>query len=413
MPTQSYVVNITKPSQYRLVRKSDGAVVQVESGNPVSRYSSKTRTGNWDRPRPSFLEPSPYSLSHVVLRYASGLCVGDAGDGFLREFEGSFVTDPPSSEFPALEDERLLNEALIDALTRLKDQKFNAGAAIAEADGLARMGSDLMDGVRDVRDLFKRGWRDPKAFDKAYDRFLRRNAFDSWPSFAEKYGSSLSRADRLSTVPKTWLYYHFGYRPAAQDFQSLHEDWVRRHATPGANAFRGQVMGSAKMITKKEFEGENNYPKALNMIMKDRQSYRVFLSVQLKDAFHARLAQMGATNLPEAAWEGVPWSWLVDYFASVGQWLHVLDAGLGYEFGPTTRSFRRETTVDCGSFGFYGSMVPVKIQTTDQRMRWFSLDRKINQQLYPPMFDVLPRLRMKPLSLKQFANSLSALSSLF
>lgn len=407
MPSVTYSVSLPRLSHYRVIRISDGVLVQTDSSFPLSRYALKVKSGNWDRPKPTYLEPSPYTLTHVVAHYSKGKCVGSAG-GFFFEFEGAFQIDPPIGEFPDNEEDRLLNEALIDALLKLKDQKFNTGVAMAEAEGLMRMGTDLMDNISTVRRALR-----SKDYKKAYEQFRKRNKFESWDSFKEKYSRSLGRAETLSSVPKSWLYYHFGYKPTAQDLSNLQQDWQRRHATPGQNNFRGSVMGSAKFIVNKEFEGPATYPKALNMVMRDRQSTRVFLSVQLKDAFHARLAQMGLTNVPEAAWNAVPWSWLVDYFVSFGDWLSVLDAGLGYQFGATTRSYRRETTVTCNSFGFYGDMETVKIQATPSRARYFSLARTINQQLYPPMFDVLPQLKLKSPSLKQFANSLSALSQLF
>lgn len=408
MPNQGWVIALPRPSQYRLVRKSDGAVLQVDNSLPLSRYAVKFRSGNWDRAKPTFLEPTPYTLSHLVYHYPTGVAVSIAPDQNLRYYEGAMQIDVPSGEYPVDEQDRLLNEALIDALKKLKDQKFNAGVAIAEAEGLARMGKDIMDNVSNVRRALR-----SKDYKRAYDQFRKRNGFQSWDSWKEKYGRSLDRAEKASTVPKSWLYYHFGFKPTVQDMANAQEDWFRRHAVPGENNFRGSVMGSAKFIVNKEFESDATIPRALQMVMKASQRMRVFLSVQLQDAFHARLAQMGATNVPEAAWNAVPYSWLVDYFVSVGDWLSVLDAGLGYQFGPTTRSFRREIVVTCSKFGFTAPEKEWKIQMSPLRMRDFYLSRTVNQQLYPPMFDVLPRLKLKGPSLTQYANSLSALSRLF
>lgn len=407
MPNQGWVIALPRPSQFREIRESDGAVLQVDNTSPLSRYAVKFRSGNWDRAKPQYLEPTPYILDHLVIHYSNGLCVSRAG-GNLRYYEGSFQIDVPQGEFHVDEGDRLLNEALMDALTKLKDQKFNAGVAMAEADGLARMGKDIMDNVSDVRRALR-----SKDYKRAYDNFRKRNAFQSWEEFRKKYSRSLDRSEKLSALPKSWLYYHFGYKPTVQDMANAQEDWFRRHAVPGDNNFRGSVMGSAKFIVNKEFEGPLTAPRAELMIMRDRQSTRVFLTVQLKDAFHARLAQMGATNVPEAAWNAVPYSWLVDYFVSVGDWLSVLDAGLGYSFGATVRSYRRETTVTCDRFGFAAPEKAVAIQASPMRMRAFTLRRTVNQQLYPPMFDVLPKLKLKGASLTQYANSLSALSRLF
>jgi delta 1-pyrroline-5-carboxylate dehydrogenase len=64
---------------------------------------------------------------------------------------------------------------MIKALQNVKDQKWNAGVAIAEAGGLAQMLVDAGSGIAKIRRDFIRG-----DFRSAYNRFRRKHGFQSW-----------------------------------------------------------------------------------------------------------------------------------------------------------------------------------------------------------------------------------------
>lgn len=414
MATEEWLVNIPGSLKFSNFDRKTGQLLNSQTDSVTgARIASKRRSGNWERKRPVTLNPTPYDLSNYVARVPVGKSVIDYPEYNLRQvYEGSLSTAIlPSGWKPASVIDQLRNEALIDALVRLKDQKFNTGVAIAEANGVASMGYDLMRTIAATRRRIRKA--DLKG---AYDVFRRhiQKPGDTWKAFKSKYSDSLTRADMLSNVPSNWLYYHFGILPTLSDINSLHEDWFRKHAVPGGNTWHGKVRGSAKYVTERRDSFQlSHYCIANSLAMQDVQSMRVVLSVSPVNDFLARLAQMGAMNVPEAAWNGTPFSWVVDYFYSMGDWLSVLDAGMGYEFGNTVESFRRITRWGADSFTTTKGPQLSSVQATPYRVRETLLNRRVVVELYPPMYRVRPMAKLKGPSLKQFANMTSVLASLF
>jgi hypothetical protein len=408
MATDGYTVDIKSKGEYWAFRKSDGVQTSYSVSNSTGRFARKSRTGNWDRKKPKVLTPTPYDLEHTVIRNPSGEIVAETG-GTRRRWLGNMGSvSHPSGWEPGSVKLQLQNEALIDALTALKDQRFNAGVAIAEARGTANMAADIMNGISKVRrDFLKRDYR------AAYNRFRRNfKSGQSWSEFKRIWGDSLQRSQRMSKIPNTWLYYHFGIKPTISDIDAIHQDWFRRHRDQTEN-WNSIVKGSAKYAVNRRGKGSGATPIPADIVLADIQSMRVFLTVRPQNAYLARLAQMGATNLPEAAWNAVPYSWMVDYFTSMGDWLSVLDAGLGYEFGATVQSYRRITRWSCKTWDISPGHGTGSVRITPYSYRKTVLDRDVIQELYPPMFRVRPMVKLGAPTTKRFANMLSVLAGLF
>jgi hypothetical protein len=105
---------------------------------------------------------------------------------------------------------------------------------------------------------------------------------------------------------------------------------------------------------------------------------------------------------------------VADYFVSIGDWFAVLDAGMGYEFGPTVESYRYITRYEAKHYKFGVSSNPSdKCSATPFTYRRFVLDRRVVEELYPPMYRVLPMVKLRNPSMKQFSLMLSALAGAF
>jgi hypothetical protein len=381
----------------------------TSSRNVVSRVWSSHKNGNWDRKKPVDLKPSPYLRTIVSKSNPVGEITGATVYGDIRRYSGVFPGDYPSHwALPSYMDQ-LRNEAILDALSNLKDQKFNAGVALAEAKGTAQLATDVGNWISSLR----RGLReDPR---KVYDRFRRRSGFESWQSFKDRYGQSLNRAERLSAVPRGWTYYHFGIKPTMQDLDDVHQDWFRRHS--GAlEGFKSIVYGKAAYSEQREEDVRFDIFDSARMRYRERQSMRVRLEVVPRNSFLVKLAQMGGSNIPEALWNGVPYSWVVDYFTSMGQWLHALDAMSGYDYGDYSESYRLVAEADCKSF--INKSIPSAPKgamhlSRPYRYRKKVVDRRVPVLTYPPVYRTLPQVKLKGPGLTQFANMLSVLSSLF
>lgn len=374
-----------------------------------SRIWSQDKIGAFPRVKPVPLDHTPYSLRVIRANYPRGesLVRIPADPYFGLPYEdkwvGPFLGGDPYTRIPPSELSRLTNEALIDALQNLKDQKFNAGVAIAEAGGLARMFYDAANGYVRMRRVFLHN-----DFKTTYNYARSKFGFDSWTSFKKRYSSSLSRAQLSSNVPKTWLYYHFGIKPTLNDLDGAHSEWIDRYNTD-PQGLTAKIHGKAKVVHRDVYDTPFDVLTGHNTRLMARESVRVTLNVRTRNGFNAKMSKLGMSNIPEALWNGAPWTWAADYFASFGDWLSVLDAGIGYEFGDTIESHKLNVNADCDYFTRQGQVARV----SPYRYRRVELNRKVVGSLYPPMYRVLPRLKIKGPSSRQFANLASAMTGLF
>lgn len=237
----------------------------------------------------------------------------------------------------------------------------------------------------------------------------------SWSRFKKTYKDDLKKvgSSLKARVPDTWLYYHLGIKPALSDIDSLHQDWWREHKADTVN-WHTTVTGRSRVKTTFSGKWGKGLYKATDMVFTVEESYRVFLTITPKNGFVARMASIGATNFPEAIYNALPYSFVLDYFISLGDWLSVLDAGMGWEFGNTVESYRvrkeakaKQYTVDVtGNRAAY-------VKASPFRYREVSLDRKVKAELYPPMFRVLPMVKLKKPSMTRVGNMIALLKNAF
>lgn len=378
-------------------------------GPQVHRSFYKSTGGTGKRVKPFPLDQTSYSAEIVKKRMPHGVSKtyeppSIYPHGIWEEWSGPFAGEYPYGWNPPSVKSQLVNEALIDALKQLKDQKFNAGVAIAEAEGLSRMLMQAGTGYLRTREKFM-----DKDLKGAYQTF--RNAFDSmsWESFKETWGSSLSRAERLKSVPQSWLYYHFGIKPTINDMDGALNEWLMRHNSKPEN-FTSVVRGQSRHTTHRtEDEYFGIVLRAHGLSLEVQESVQIRLEVQLRDAFAAKMSSLGATNVPEALWNRGPWTWAVDYLVSFGDWLSVLDAGTGYSFGICTQSHRVRYKAKCDYFTRKGQHADV----SPYLYRRLVLDREVLNGVIPPTWRVIPKLKLKDVSNGKIANLLSALVSSF
>lgn len=410
MPRTDETIALKRRGFFEIVN-NDGQVTSSQlQAWATSRANRKIREGNWDRAKPKVLSPTPYyhfnrrmySAIGTVNTYVRG------GMNNLRDHPYYFAF-PPTATWRD-DSSALFNEAMLKALQNLKDQKWNAGVAIAEASGIAQMLVDSGRVITQIRKDFVQG-----DLRSAYNRFRRKYPqFMSWSAFKRRYGKSLNRAQLASGLPNAWLYYHLGIKPTVNDLHQAHSSWIEAHAGNPQSWETQVVFGQAKMTSKPVTADKMaGWACESELEATQIQSCRVYLYVRPTEPALAKLSRLGATNVPEAVWNGLPFSFVADYFFSIGDWLSSLDAGIGWQFLPYVRSHRlvrdyKDTTWVCtASRG--GWVAPQQ----KYRCKEFELDRRVVSNLYPPMFDVLPRIKLRGPGMHQVSIMLSLLGSVF
>jgi hypothetical protein len=298
---------------------------------------------------------------------------------------------------------------LIDALTKLKDQKFNAGVAIAESEGVARMLVDAGRAITRVRTaLHKREYK------SAYQQF--RKAFpdvESYPSWRRRHLKDLSHVESIrhaKSYPEGYLYYHYGIKPTINDIDgAVSEVITRGHFNPSVQG--AKVVGYAKVRQAGVAHGSDtgfNFDHHWSWL----NSMRVILHVYPKNRGLQMASQLGVTNPGEAIWNRIPFSFLVDYFVSVGDWLHILDSWVGWDFSSWEAIERKvgENKIVLAnsqeaSLGYH-VMSPGHV-------RYKKIKRDVVPSLYGPMADVIPMVKLRNPSMTQVTSMLSLLATSF
>lgn len=301
---------------------------------------------------------------------------------------------------------QLRTEAILDALNKLKDQKWNAGVTLAESQGVARMVVDAASAITRIRERLHR-----REYKSAYRLWRESFKYASYPVWREKYWRDVRHVQsvrRAQHIPEGWLYYHYGIRPTINDIDGAITELLlksRNEENLAGNFAHGYARATEKLDLHRDHNTESGRGKASRL-----RSMRVALHVTPKPGFARRLSQLGVTNPPEAVWNGIPFSFLVDYFASVGDWLSALDSGIGWQFGAWEEILRDVR---------YANVKPVAERSTHSYFGtpgtyfYKQVTRVVKTNPYGPMGTILPQLKLRNPSANQVANMLSLLATGF
>lgn len=343
------------------------------------------------------------------------------GVGFVRRVgpqQGLHDAVAQLPGFPDGIDGQLRSEAILDAMTALKSQTWNAGVALAESAGVAKMVYDLGSVVGECRSLLQqRRYKDTyRAFEKKIPR-----KFTPYPKWKAMHRRELrktrdGRAELKNklAVPKTWLYYHFGIKPTIDDINDA-VNAVALSATEQPLEFGGVTRGYAVHTLKDSLYGGNlSVGYSGTFAYESVRSVRVSIRVDARPSFLKKLSQMGVTNIPEALWNWAPYSWAVDYVSTMGDWISNFDAGLGWTIQEVwSEAFRTVTKVTYSpetTPGWFHTVYPgVTPGTWEQKL----IDRRRVVGVYGPMGSVIPTWKRQGPSVQQISNLLSVLTQVF
>lgn len=277
------------------------------------------------------------------------------------------------------------NQALINALEKLKDQKANLRVALSEADDVAEMIAQnarrIAQGIRHL----KKG-----RFKKAF-RAIRHKPRGGW----DKELSS-----RI-------LEFQYGVRPLVGDIHGAMEALADSRYGPGRRSKPFRVVGVVKSGDKEAMRPFEVNSGGYLPVIGSTAAYtevRVHLWFSATNALLKSASEMGFTNPFATAWELLPLSCIIDWAWPAGDWLNTLDAHLGLEFrGGTQTTYRQVRSVYRGNKTSDNGH-SVVVASFEQRQ----MNRLVLQTLpipRPPRFE-------NPLSLEHALNALALLVSL-
>lgn len=208
-------------------------------------------------------------------------------------------------------DKKVMEQARLKALERLKDQKVNLGVALAEARQTAELvGSAATDIAKQI-DRFRN--RHPKDW-------VKRN---SWKK-----------------IPARYLEMSYGWTPLLSDVDGACNELAQlvtgRRQVPQVSARASASLSDVIVVT----TGNLNHLRTSRIRV--RHSATVSVVGKAPSWVMQEYSRLGLTNPLEVLWEKVPYSFVADWFLPVGGWVGSFDATnfLRFEEGSETAMVR-------------------------------------------------------------------------
>jgi hypothetical protein len=276
----------------------------------------------------------------------------------------------------------LEGRAVSRALLKLKHQNVNLSVAFAER--------------KQTQELFSHNAR---TIAKQVNDFKRKSP---------KQWGQVVRGNWRNT-PSRWLELQYGWKPLISDIQGACEE-ISDHFN--AHDYLVRVKGHAgedQRTTYRKTWNSAFYGFDIEGQWKHRSS--VSLYYELRSPVLAKFASLGLTNPLELAWEKMKYSFVIDWFLPVGNWLSTLDADFGWDFhsGTATRYSSGEAKGDFHATGLANADKKVEYFGPPYTMSGIRMTRSVYSSA---PWGGIPRFK-NPLSSQHVANAMSLLSQAF
>jgi hypothetical protein len=353
-----------------------------------------------------------YAGYDVNVKVSSAQWTGKAGTPFSLEGGGKYSMisllpiNPLGDNFDASFLEAKLSawiqQKLID---RIKDQKVNVGVLAAEFHKTCGTVTDAATRIASALRQVKRGnvtgalavltgGRHGKGGTRSNPLNHRRKPRNHPPN--------------SGSVSRDWLALQYGWLPLLSDVNGAVEELARTmtYRPPGKTVTVSGAMQDEKNIL---YESANNFP-TIKGVRKYDATARGTVEYEVLSQTAQFIANTGVLNPLSVAWELLPYSFVVDWFLPVGNYLNNLDYDLGLLFTKGWLNFKVKGTWHIGvvSGTYQGN--------TDARQTWSggSYDAEVRsfRRTTLTSFPALTVPQWKnPISLKHAANAIALLGS--
>lgn len=299
--------------------------------------------------------------------------------GTLYRLTG-YVSPPPSHTWideHLLPDPALVDKSMLNALLKVKDSKVNLGVALAEARKTAELVARNADTIgRQIDSFMEKNWR------------------------------KVGRMASWKKLPAKYLELSYGWTPLLNDVVGSAEALSKLHENGSLLSL--DVSGFAREATEGRcISGIRYVGPPIEYIFSGKSLYQTKLVYQIPTNLLSEFSSLGLTNPAEIGWELLPYSFVIDWFLPIGDWLSALDAGFLLEFKEGSQSYIGRT--ECSSWE------PIQDDSGFTELVSYRVRRPVGRgfkflrNLTYPYQPMLPSLRA-PLSLDKMAKGLSLLT---
>lgn len=237
----------------------------------------------------------------------------------------------------------VLNKALMKIIAKIKDQKVDVGVAIGEHKQTMRLVADNAIRIAGALSALKRG---------------------DFAGAANKFGSGLkTRArgrfdrdyvgrDRSKALSRAWLELQYGWKPLLDDIYGACEQLAKQprqvYQQVTGHAFYGHtISGTYQKSSYSQCREDGIH----------RLDEKFVVRYSTANLIVQDLNTIGLLNPATVAWELMPWSFVIDWFLPIGNWLGSFGytAGLTFMDGCHTTYEEITSTAVYTNFGFNGT----------------------------------------------------------
>lgn len=321
-----------------LFSNSSGANTRTNYNVEIYRRTySSVNTPRWNRPKKwlapfndyqmylTEVEPGTYSRKSTSFSSVSWHSGGGASNSSWSIESGNARVLIGSPAVVSHDIARLLGEASREALLNLKSQKVNLGQVYGERSQTLRM---IRSSVQRISLSFSRlkrfdivGAAHALNFELRPSR--RKRLEDRRTAYLE---SKRSGADFAAA---SWLEYVYGWRPLLQDVHGSLEKWADYQIGRPPLV---RVIGTSKESISRRIWHSNSSTLKDYTDARSEARIRVIYEYTLGNQIFHELSSFGVTNPLALAWELLPYSFVVDWFLPIGDFLSSLDAEFGMSF---------------------------------------------------------------------------------
>lgn len=303
--------------------------IAPETWRPPKAYSANLQEGN-------------VSTTNSYLRTVTKPPPGFVPDNI--QYYGE-CPNSPCLKLPAFPgfDPGLESRAITKALSKLKDQKINLAVAFAERSETARLLVGTLAGLAKAAHSLRNG---------------------NMRGVARGLGLMGSpKSPKGKNFHQKWLELQYGWQPLYSDVFGVVE---ALHAADVNSPQRYEVTVDGRVSSKRTLTRadarHSQWPEAkAHSTTEIFEGASVRLDYYLRNPLLASLSALGITNPALVVWERVPFSFVVDWFLPVGNYLSSLDAALGYDFrgGSCTRIYRQRLSGNINPGDPFGGYYPI------------------------------------------------------
>lgn len=280
---------------------------------PLPFSYSKTDNGYW---KGSARTWTPYLSPGRTIAYKDDVFTGYTDWGYL--YPSSSITSTDRSN--AL---RIVSEKI---RSKVKDQNANLPQFVAEGHKTMDMMGDIVGHLTGAIGHLRKG---------------------DIVGAAKNLGVSVSRSkrarfrktwirDQSEAIASGWLALQYGWKPLLMDVHGLAEELARNgyqemYTVSAAKTIRRPIVYSAPMInsaSQSVYTGNG----VISHEGMSQYTVRMGCTYVVRNSQAKTAAGMGLTNPALLAWELLPYSFVVDWFLPIGDWISSWDATVGCDF---------------------------------------------------------------------------------